>query len=787
MTLRRAHGLLLAALSAALLLAFTAPRASAAIEPAPGGPILVVTTASDHFGSYYAEILRNEGLNDFDVQDISALSASTLNGHDTVILSAPGVSDAQVSLLTSWVNSGGNLIAMRPSAKLGPLLGLASPSGILSEGNLKIDTSQAPGKGITSSVIQYHGTADRWALAGARAVATLYSDVSTATANPAVTAKTVGHGTAAAFTYDLARSVVGTRQGNVAWAGQNRDREFVSSNPDPLIRSNDLFFGGNEPDWVDLNRVAIPQADEQQRLLANFITQLSYTPAPRFWYFPRGEKAVLALTGDDHGSGGTNGAFDKLLAHGPAGCRPPIDRTVVDNWDCVRATSYVYPDNTIIEPQVADNWDQYGFEIAAHPLFQADGSCLDFTWASLNATLDSELAMFASKFPGVPAPRTTRTHCIAWSDWSSQPKADAARGIRLNADYYYFSGTWTQNRPGLFTGSGMPMRFADTDGSLIDVYQAATYGADDATRIDGNTTDPATSPNAVIPTQGAFLMDNALGANGYYGAFTFQVHSDEADSPARDALVSAALARGVPVISEVQLLDWLDARNASTFEGVTLGADGKMRFTVDAGTGARGLQAMLPIHGRSGDLTGVTRNGQTVAYTPQTIKGVDYAILPNAAGDYVATYPAPQSAFPRVDGPGPGPVVNNPNPGTTPNTTTNPGSGVAGKKVTTKKVVKWVTAGSLQFRPGAKRSFVLTVRMPRTARLAVTIRSSNGKVVRRLNVSKRKAGTLVRIRWNGKDARGRYVKAGKYTYSVTALASKYQKSAKGSVRLLTAR
>ena len=33
---------------------------------------------------------------------------------------------------------------------------------------------------------------------------------------------------------------------------------------------------------------------------------------PRFWYFPRGEKAVVALTGDDHGSGGTNDVFDTL-------------------------------------------------------------------------------------------------------------------------------------------------------------------------------------------------------------------------------------------------------------------------------------------------------------------------------------------------------------------------------------------------------------------------------------------------------------------------------------------
>ena len=73
--------------------------------------------------------------------------------------------------------------------------------------------------------MQFHGTADRYTLNGATAVATLYSTATTATANPAVTLRTVGTngGQAAAFTYDLARSVVYTRQGNPAWAGQERD------------------------------------------------------------------------------------------------------------------------------------------------------------------------------------------------------------------------------------------------------------------------------------------------------------------------------------------------------------------------------------------------------------------------------------------------------------------------------------------------------------------------------------------------------------------------------------
>ena len=108
------------------------------------------------------------------------------------------------------------------------------------------------------------GPADLYTLSGASSVATLYSTASTSTTSPAVTLANAGSGQAAAFTYDLARSIVYTRQGNPAWSGQARDGQ---SGP---IRPDDLYFGAAsfdpQPDWVDLSKVAIPQADEQQRL-----------------------------------------------------------------------------------------------------------------------------------------------------------------------------------------------------------------------------------------------------------------------------------------------------------------------------------------------------------------------------------------------------------------------------------------------------------------------------------------------------------------------------------------
>ena len=150
----------------------------------------------DPFGRYYAEILRAEGLNEFAVAEVGSLSAQSLAAYQVVVLAETDVTDAQAAMLDTWVRGGGNLVAMRPDTKLAGLLGLGTDTGDLDDGYLQV----APGRGITAETMQFHGRADRWTLAGATSVATLYSTATAGTTNPAVTLRTVGAGQAAAFT-----------------------------------------------------------------------------------------------------------------------------------------------------------------------------------------------------------------------------------------------------------------------------------------------------------------------------------------------------------------------------------------------------------------------------------------------------------------------------------------------------------------------------------------------------------------------------------------------------------
>ena len=127
-------------------------------------------------------------------------------------------------------------------------------------------------------------------------LAQLYSTATISTSYPAVVAANTGGGQAVAFTYDLASNVAYMRQGNPANANLDIDG-------DRYVRTIDLFqtVGGGAP-WIDRDKIPVPQADEQQRLLARLALQLvgRNRPMPQLWYFPGTAKTMQIMTSDGH-------------------------------------------------------------------------------------------------------------------------------------------------------------------------------------------------------------------------------------------------------------------------------------------------------------------------------------------------------------------------------------------------------------------------------------------------------------------------------------------------------
>ncbi|MFN3408680.1 MAG: DUF4082 domain-containing protein [Limisphaerales bacterium] len=575
----------------------------------PGGPLLVITSSTNRITAYLAEILRAEGFNNFSLRDIGDVSTSVLTNYDVAILGYMSLSSAQANTLSNWVAGGGRLIAMRPDARLHGLMGLINTGATLTNAYLLVSNASKPGVGIVGETIQFRGVASRFALSNATAVATLYSGVATATTNPAVTWRAFGTngGRAAAFSYDLAQSVALMRQGNPAWANQERDGYAP-------LRSSDLFFGNAsfdpQPDWVNLDKVAIPQADEQQRLLANLILELLLPkrPLPRLWYFPDGHKAVVVMTGDDHANNGTQPRFEQYLTYSPSN-----NAAAVTNWAAVRSSSYLYF-NTPLSNALAASYHSNGFELGLH----LNTGCANYDRGDLESFFQVQLAAFQANFPSLPPPTTLRTHCIAWSGYTLMPEVARHFGIRFDVNYYFWPPVWVANRPGIFTGSAMPMRFATVEGTIIDCFQAATQLTDESGQ----------SYPATINT----LLDRALGSEGYYGAYVANMHTDFNPLPESDAIVNSALTRGVPVISARQMLTWLDARQAVSLTN-QVWTNKTLFFNASVPAAARGLRTLVPIpNGHT--LVNVLSNGTAIAAGTQTLKGYEYVVIPTGTAGY---------------------------------------------------------------------------------------------------------------------------------------------------------
>jgi uncharacterized protein DUF4082 len=598
---------------------------------APSSPVLVVTNRDYQFSNYYPEILKNEGYNSFDTAAQEDLSATLLAQYGTVVLGEMPLTAGQVTWLTDWVTNGGNLIAMRPDAQLASLLGIQKESGTIANQYLKFDTTKQPGTGLVNQTIQFHGTADKYALSGAESLAELYLSATTASGKPAVTIKSVGSngGQAAAFTYDLAKSVVYTRQGNPAWAGQNRETV------DGITRSDDLFFGNaagdSQPDWVDMNKVAIPQADEQQRLFTKLLAsmQADKMPMPHLWYLPNGMNATVVMTADDHAladaGAQVRNRFERYRQQSNPGCNVAL-------WECIRSSGYFYLNSPMNGTQ-AQTYHDLGFDLGVHLLVNgsslvngvpSSSACGEYNASTIQTYVSQQLAAFNARYPYIPLV-SNRTHCISWNDWVSQAKAEANGGIRMDTNYYYWPGDWVQNRPGMMNGGGFPMRFADTNGSLVDTYQAMTNMQDE-----GPT--PQTYPYTIDT-----LLDNALGPNGYYGVFTANMHSDFTPDKS-DAIVNSAKSRGVPVVSARQMLNWIDGRNDTKMTGLTWNGS-TLNFNVAVASGAQNLlRGMLPWKQGDKTMQSLRQNGQTVNFEKVTIKGVDYAFFAPVSGAYMAEY-----------------------------------------------------------------------------------------------------------------------------------------------------
>jgi len=576
--------------------------------PPPEDPILIVTDSgytANPFSTYLAEILRGEGLVEFQQAELVALMADSdplayLDSFEMVLLAETDLDVAEEMLLRDYVSSGGNLIAMRPDPDLADLFGLAfvgsRPEQLLQF--FAVDTTSEPGAGIVNMSLQYHGGADNYTLNGAVALANLWDDIDSPSTSPAVAINAYGSGQAVAFTFDPAKSIVLTRQGNPAW----KDTEGDGLGG---YRPGDLFFRSNGDKWLAPERTRIPQADEAQRFLANLILTLSGQPLPRMWYLPDGHKALMVNTGDGEGMSGST--------------LEPVMNDAASYGGYF--TSFLM-ESGISGTSVAQEaaWRAAGHGVSVHVY----GGGPD-TYAALYPAYQHIVNSLQTKF-GHGA-RTARSHTIDWTGWADMAAIEAEFGTGLDTNYYHYLPQllpYGDNANGYFTGSGLPQRFSDENGNVLSIYQALTEWPDEWFDNNGFTAD-----------QTAQIIQDMFTAaeNGYYSAFVANIHHVRYNNVSGDIthdwanqVWAYARDNGIPMWSAEMLLDFVEARDGAHFDNIHW--DGAtLAFDFSTPVGGQDLTLMVPAQAAGGNLQSIQVNGSPTTYVVETIKGRDYALF----------------------------------------------------------------------------------------------------------------------------------------------------------------
>jgi hypothetical protein len=611
-------------------------------SPEPAQILLVVNPDTvPNFGMYLAEVLRAEGINGFSITTTGHVSLEMLRRYDIVIVSAGPLTAQIAAALESYVLGGGRLLAIRPDPRVAGLFGLKQASTTLSEGYIQVNPAHPAAAGIVAESLQFHGQADLYQVVDAEVCAWLDQTSQVTTTHPAVVFSKRRNGFSACFAYDLPRSIALMRQGNPAWANQERDGLDA-------IRATDMFAG-----WIDLQKLSIPQADEQQRLLVNLISLLSEgrTPVPRFWYFPGEAKTVFVATSDAHQNSGA--AVEKIYAGVERyGGRlsvyylPPfLDEDELRLF--LQRIRWVTSDLKILRqayfpsPSQVEAWRKRGHEFSLHPEVK-DG--LEAYWRRY-------WKAFTAMNYG-PITETTRTHYVLWTGWVETARLQASFGLRMNFDYYHTGpmfrdsgGNWLF---GHFTGSGLPMKFVDEQGRVLNLYQQLTHLADDHMIVEQWGSIAYLSPEAATDVSRE-LMQHSL--QGGYAAITAIFHTDPFDAGGQaeenlsawlDGTLSFAQTQNIPILSGEEWCKFSDGRRKSAIRNVAWDSSGQ-RFSANIGVAVPAgsvLTLMLPAQQRTTKLTRLVVDGEIVQTWTQRLGAVEYICAGLTPGDHTlkATY-----------------------------------------------------------------------------------------------------------------------------------------------------
>ena len=183
-----------------------------------------------------------------------------------------------------------------------------------------------------------------------------------------------------------------------------------------------------------------------------------------------------------------------------------------------------------------------------------------------------------AKYTSIPAPVSSRTHCVYWPDWASNAKVELARGIRMDANYYHYPGPSIGAKPQLHERRRLP-----------DALCRSQRHPD--RRLPQNATSP-TSRTRTTPSRSRRSLTTQSVPRLLRRDRREHAHRPPSRAPRRRSDRRGPQARGVPVISYKRLPASTSPRRLD-HRGPSWNA-GTLTFVTTVAASANGLQTCSP-------------------------------------------------------------------------------------------------------------------------------------------------------------------------------------------------
>ena len=217
-----------------------------------------------------------------------------------------------------------------------------------------------------------------------------------------------------------------------------------------------------------------------------------------------------------------------------------------------------------------------------------------------------------------------RGHCTIWTGWVDMAKILQENGIKMDLSYYpyrYFQS-------GYLNGSGLPMKFIDENGTILDLYEQSTQWADDVTLTDKTFVNPFSIRDLIKATENTLKESLEI----YHTALTFCIHPINMRPNILNSIewlksvLEYCKRNNIPVLDATSWLKFTENRRKIRLIDVKE-SESTFTFKINSSSSINNLTLIVSSSYKGRKISQVKVNGIDKDYILKTINGIEYGII----------------------------------------------------------------------------------------------------------------------------------------------------------------